>query len=362
MMEVAMKKGFYSLLFMLAYLFIAISVSRADDEAIKLPGYAADLSKTSISGMSSGAFMSSQFHVAYSDMVVGAGIVAGGPYYCAGLDADTFEIRIQNSVNRCMLPMIDFDAPQGSKLFEKAKEFAKDKKIADLKNLLDDKVYIFSGLNDQVVKSVVVNQVEKFYEAVGVPKNNVKYINTINAGHALVTDDSGSECSANKEPFINDCDLDQAEEILKQIYGQLNQPVKKGELSGKIIKFDQSEFLVGDRHSMSKDAYAYIPKACETSSCKVHVALHGCLQGAAQIGKTYYTETGYNEIADSNNIIVLYPQAQVSKAVPLNPLGCWDYWGYSDTDSDKPKYHTREGAQMEAIAKMIKRLGEPKSQ
>src|SRR3954467_11878831 len=36
-----------------------------------------------VSGISSGAFFAHQFHVAYSSLVTGAGIVAGGPYGCA---------------------------------------------------------------------------------------------------------------------------------------------------------------------------------------------------------------------------------------------------------------------------------------
>jgi poly(3-hydroxybutyrate) depolymerase len=113
---------------------------------------------------------------------------------------------------------------------------------------------------------------------------------------------------------------------------------------------------------MSESAYAYIPKSCETKSCKVHVAMHGCLQGYKEIKDDYYTETNYNDIADINDIIVLYPQAEVSKTVPLNPLGCWDFWGYSSTDQSNPDFYTREAPQMKAIVKMVKRLAEPRSQ
>ena len=37
----------------------------------------------STSGISSGAFMATQMHVAYSASIKGAGVVAGGPYHCA---------------------------------------------------------------------------------------------------------------------------------------------------------------------------------------------------------------------------------------------------------------------------------------
>jgi hypothetical protein len=42
-----------------------------------------DPSGVTVSGISSGAFFAHQFHVAYSSLVKGAGIVAGGPYACA---------------------------------------------------------------------------------------------------------------------------------------------------------------------------------------------------------------------------------------------------------------------------------------
>ena len=42
-----------------------------------------DRTRISVSGISSGAFMAHQFHVAHSAHIMGVGIVAGGPYYCA---------------------------------------------------------------------------------------------------------------------------------------------------------------------------------------------------------------------------------------------------------------------------------------
>ena len=33
---------------------------------------------------------------------------------------------------------------------------------------------------------------------------------------------------------------------------------------------------------------------------------------------------GYNEVAEANDIIVLYPQAE-NTTIPFNPEGCWDW-------------------------------------
>ena len=47
-----------------------------------------------------------------------------------------------------------------------------------------------------------------------------------------------------------------------------------------------------------------------------------------QIDDEYVKHGGYNEVGELNNIIILYPQAIV---IGTNPLGCWDWWGYTGT-------------------------------
>jgi poly(3-hydroxybutyrate) depolymerase len=57
---------------------------------------------------------------------------------------------------------------------------------------------------------------------------------------------------------------------------------------------------------------------------------------------------GYNEWAESNDIIVIYPQA--AKGI-LNPKACWDWFGYTGLN-----YSTKFGTQMSALMKMIQHL------
>lgn len=64
---------------------------------------------------------------------------------------------------------------------------------------------------------------------------------------------------------------------------------------------------------------------------------------------------GFNEWAEANRLVVLYPQAKASRMAPLNPLGCWDWWGYTDED-----YATRDGAQIKAVQAMVDRLTTPR--
>lgn len=53
----------------------------------------------------------------------------------------------------------------------------------------------------------------------------------------------------------------------------------------------------------------------------------------------------YNQWAESNSIIILYPQAL---ATALNPKGCFDWWGYTGAD-----YATKLGVQNLAVNGMV---------
>jgi poly(3-hydroxybutyrate) depolymerase len=70
------------------------------------------------------------------------------------------------------------------------------------------------------------------------------------------------------------------------------------------------------------------------------------------VGEEFVRYAGYNAWADTNNLIVLYPQV-IKRFSPStwNPRGCWDWWGYTGLD-----YHTQSGAQIRAVKGMIDRL------
>lgn len=329
----------------------------ASADSVPLPRLAADLKQTSVSGISSGGFMTAQLATAFSSEFIGAGVIAAGPYYCAGTFPNLS--GIENATGVCMSPLSPAVGANAGISFKNAQAFAKAGKIDPVSNLARQRVYIFSGSSDAVVKRMVVDQVEAYYQLAGVPPQNILYVKN-DAGHSIVTNRDGDvPCAETRPPFINNCGFIQSHELLKHIYGPLKPPVARGQTSGQLLKINQKEFIKGKRTSMSDDAFVYVPKSCLAGGCRVHVAFHGCLQGAKQIDDKFYTGTLYNEIADVNNIIVLYPQAQVSEAIPPNPQGCWDFWGYSSDDQKNPTFFTREAPQMQAIMAMVHRLGEP---
>ncbi|KAI8518447.1 hypothetical protein Bbelb_044640 [Branchiostoma belcheri] len=105
-------------------------------------------------------------------------------------------------------------------------------------------------------------------------------------------------------------------------------------------------------YSMDSEGFVYIPSGCRgpDAKCKVHVAFHGCKQGRNAIGDTYARHTGYLEVGELNNIIVLFPQV-VPDYLKGNPNGCFDWWGYEDAN-----YATKNGHQISAVYAMVQRL------
>lgn len=55
---------------------------------------------------------------------------------------------------------------------------------------------------------------------------------------------------------------------------------------------------------------------------------------------------------DTNNIIVLYPQAvPIVTITEINNQGCWDWWGYDD-----PNYAVKSGRQVLMTTRMVDRI------
>ena len=330
----------------------------ASQDAPALPGYQADLSQTTVSGLSSGGFMAAQFAVAYSATVAGAGIIAGGPYFCSGQPGRFPYIPyLTNALTTCMNPGESQVAPPvASELLRAANDFARASLIDDTANLKRQRVYLFSGMKDRTVTRPVVEQVNQFYLLAGTPAAQIRFVDNVGAGHAILTDSSADKpCAVTESPFINDCDYTQARDILQHLYPDL-QP-SSGTLTGKVIAFNQRSFIQEAYSSMNNTGYAYIPKACDSESCRVHVVFHGCLQTTQEIGNRFYTSTGYNQVADANKIIVLYPQAEPSAVYPYNPKGCWDFWGYTSVNPIDPHFYRKSGTQMQAVKGMLDRLG-----
>lgn len=313
---------------------LAAALLAASAQAAPLPQLAIDATQTTVSGLSSGGYMAVQLHVALSaTFAKGAGIVAGGPYFCA-------EGSIVNATGRCMAHSASIPV---ASLVSTTKSWAASGLIDPVANLAGSKLYLFSGSADRTVVPAVMDDLRSWYRSF-VPDAAVVYDKRIAAGHGMVTDDQGVACGSTASPFINDCDVDLAGAMLQHFYGTLA-PRNDGALGGRFVEFDQGAFVSG--HGMAPTGWAYVPQACEAGQvCRLHVVLHGCRQNTATVGDQYVRKTGYNRWADSNRIVLLYPQTGTSAV-----NGCWDWWGY-----DSANYAKKSGPQIAAIRAMVEQV------
>src|SRR5271167_2873684 len=267
--------------------------------AERLGGYPVDPAQVSVSGISSGAFMANQLHIAHSADVMGAAMIAGGLYGCAALHAtsDGVEALASQAAGPCMsTPFLLEDVSFYADL---VKTLAADAAIDPPSNLARAKVYIFTGGSDSVVSSETVEKGRDVYAALGVPPANIVFEDhsgpAAKAGHSWVTKNFGGKCSANKEPFINDCVYDQAGAELKAIYGLGLEPPAAAP-SGRIVAFDQTEFVPDNAaraNGLADVGYLYVPKDCERGAkerCRLQIVLHGCEQSSEVLGAEFYTK------------------------------------------------------------------------
>ena len=73
-----------------------------------------------------------------------------------------------------------------------------------------------------------------------------------------------------------------------------------------------------------------------------------CCLGKAYVDDIFVRKAGYLEVAELNNLIVIFPQVRSSLLSPINPMGCWDWWGYTNKS-----FSTKTGPQMAGVKKMI---------
>ena len=347
---------------MLRAVLSSLVLAAAAHAAPRLGGHDADLSTLTVSGLSSGGSMAVQFHVAHSASVKGAGVLAAGPYYCAGG-------RLWTAWYNCMTPRAFTPLPPPAHLRAATASLAKSGRIDPTTHLATTRVWIFSGTRDDTVSPEVVSGLADHYRHYVNPAN-VEFVRDRPVGHAMpsVDPDIKGACEATASPYINRCvdkstrtPYDAAGALLAHLLGPA--PAAVAVETGALQQFDQREFVSGEPYSISlaDTGYVYVPVACATQRCRVHVAFHGCRQYEGAVGLAFVRDAGYNRWADAHRLIVLYPQTiarpgwSFTGGFLYNPRGCWDWWGYTGAD-----YHTKAGPQIKTVKAMVERLAQPR--
>lgn len=183
--------------------------------------------------------------------------------------------------------------------------------------------------------------------------------------HTMPTDTQpGSKACNPGAPYIADCDYWGAANMLSYLHHRAVAPTGEPTANEKnLFRFNQFTAFgrTRPRGTMHEFGYIYVPDACrQGQTCALHIALHGCHQnqdmindGSVDPSRKYLfaRDAGYNDFAERNNIVVLYPQADKTSMLGGNPNGCWDWWGYNGTG-----YWQKDAVQIRNIWAIVEKL------
>lgn len=301
-----------------------------------------------VSGISAGAAFAVQYEYAYSKSTHAAGIIAGLPYYCA-----------QGSLSDALMCMDDPETINIGNLVGLMNISAELGDIDAVQNIADHAVMLWSGTSDTVVNHGAMLAVADMYRELGVRGEKLVTYFNYSSEHAWITNYWGNGCSHLGEPFVNNCGVDFAGNFLRHAFRHMGvafNDTRGTQLTGNMKPYNAGQFgASGLLNSMDSTAYYYVPAACApgssgNASCNVHINFHGCTQQASKIGTEYVLHTGLNQWAESNNIIVIYPQT-TSNVLKENPNACFDWWGY-----DGSNYASKTGTQMAIVRATLQYL------
>lgn len=327
---------------------VAAFASSAAFAAVALPQLVIDKAQITVSGLSSGGFMANQLGVAHSATFKGVGVFAGGPYMCAG-HANYTACMYNASISGTALSTMQADINNWSGTA-----------IDPKSNIAAQKIFLFVGNSDYTVGPNPMLALQTQYQNNGVAAANLEFVRRNSTAHVFPTDfdaTGNNACGSSASPYIGNCGYDGAKAVLTKFYGTLN-PRNNAPAAANYIEFDQTAFSTNP--GVAATGWLYVPADCAAgASCRLHVALHGCQQNVATIGDRFLKSTGYTRWADTNRIVVLFPQTRVdntSRATAAsgslaNPNGCWDWIGWYGSN-----FAQRAGTQVAAIKAMVDRL------
>eukprot|EP00468_Gymnochlora_sp_CCMP2014_P003858 CAMPEP_0167759998 /NCGR_PEP_ID=MMETSP0110_2-20121227/11339_1 /TAXON_ID=629695 /ORGANISM="Gymnochlora sp., Strain CCMP2014" /LENGTH=505 /DNA_ID=CAMNT_0007646455 /DNA_START=98 /DNA_END=1615 /DNA_ORIENTATION=+ len=321
-------------------------------------------------GCSNGADFAEQFHIAYSDLVNGACIFSGQPFRCATTKFDNDYLLPQSaesSVPRCE------KCPSGSTLvydhcknhpwwvqpkvlLEVAREAEKEGKIDSLKNLIDDKVFLFRGSRDMCYLDGSMRNLQQFYEGADVSKESIRLINNLPFPHTL---------PLNTTPYVDHTEpagYDGPGHCLDWVYFQNEKKRYAAKFDwGNVYEFDQIPYIDDYNAGFQSTGILYIPKACNTAlrndakECRLIIYFQACGCG----GVANDILQGFGPWAEANDIVIMSPCTRkgpnnTTRMYPgSNEIarGCLDTYGQLNDD-----YAFQNGIHMRAFGKMLKHL------
>ena len=168
------------------------------------------------------------------------------------------------------------------------------------------------------------------------------------------------------KPPINSCNFDMSGEILKWMYEpkRIIHPRTTAAPASlhNLMKINQTKYLPKGwsikRALLDDIGFIYIPKQCQmkkngsnhhynATKCELHVHYHPCGGGFQFLSVSYMLENALPNYAESNNFVILYPQAKSGSDNPVGD-GCFDWYGATDLNFD-----TKNGVQLSMVRNII---------
>ncbi len=153
---------------------IAAGAARAADP---LPRLALVPGSLTVSGVSAGGYMATQYQVAFSKDVIGAGIIGAGPWLCA-------QGVIARALDDCMAG--DAAGPDERGLVAALRASAAAKAVDDPSWLAPDRVFVFHGSKDVTIGAAVSDSLVRFYRAF-LPPERIRDETQVPAAHGMPT-------------------------------------------------------------------------------------------------------------------------------------------------------------------------------
>jgi len=286
--------------------------------------------------------MAIQHLFAFSATVDGALIAAGSPYGCGGLPAAN---------TRC------YSGPMSSpRLDAYWRQRLAEGHTDDVENLRAKPVVVFQGTDDEIITNM--NVAQEVVRQVNLWNMSVTYVDNVPASHVWVTDNGNCSCGSCPKGMrygpccdYNNCGFDMTGLMMNKFYGSI---LPRATAKESLVWINQTSYLPEQDTWVAKGmnpwALAYVPDKCRAAPvhCKVHINYHGCIDNDWTYRSRYITELDVNAYAESNEIIVIYPQ---SHGTANTGLGCWN-WG-AGGEKDDPEFDTRKSVQLRTVENMV---------
>jgi hypothetical protein len=222
-----------------------------------------DRAGITVSGLSSGGFIAHQFHLAFSSLVHGAGIIAGGPFGCVeNIKNPYFWFwnvpldRVSAATVACthyygtLFYGLPPAAPGATDSLSFIRQAHAEGSIDDPANLRKHRVWLFHGRDDRIVPRSTAEALSEVYDGLAVrpPQLHIEWNESGRVAiHGMpVAQFLGEsrfpkrDCDQHEPPYIVQCGYEAAEALLRHIYpGQFanasDDPHRDGTLGSRLI-------------------------------------------------------------------------------------------------------------------------------